>query len=977
MNKYTKLFALLGTAFLLGSCQEDSLLQSEGPLSGNEIRFGATAHFKNGNSSTTRTEYGDIEYKDENGNGFIEVRWSNGDRIDIACPSTAGTNCAEYVVSGFDHGTDENGNNQSGAQSSTATTLTKTGDAGLQWGSSEDNYTFYSVYPSFNTIKSHLQGIMPDAELNNLGVSKEGTLAGYLSQIQDAAPASVDNARNNPTTQKDEKTNEVKNGYVIKPNMDFAYMVAKTPNVSYGNDVSLSFESIVTALEFQIFAPDVVGEDVGNITVTGFALSDPNNGDISGPFSYDYNTEAYATPDGGAANGHSLVQMNILGTDGEGVTITKDQYVDVTFFLLPRADEQTYGTLDLTVFYKVGNSTQVKTATLNKGIAPRTKTYIKNIKLPKITNVDASSWWSAIPPATLFSQVSIPVASNVFATPTYSNSEYRQEQSKNIAYLWKMGVRGFELCCQTTCRDGSGGLLDSNGSQPGSCQSPAQMVKESLGSEEIVVAEAFTTKTFDSAVQELITLHSQPGYENEPLILLCTYASKDDGYNPYHYVANLMNYFAGLSEDVRNKMIQITTNTTAADLRGGIAVIVRPGNDLRWAYENSEYQEDTWRQDYKPLTDPYTCLNITTYPEEGLTAMIPSHLKGNQNFPEAGKAMLDKVMFIADWGNSSYDMWNRRYGNQYAMEATSYDILQNRDATRKSQYNTIINNGTELLKVENFLFATTADRSSTSADAADVPGGDNYFNDYGSEGTAPWLSTIPEFNFTHTLNNGGTAYVQEWQRVVPADGIASTKIYEGSSGSSNNYSIWAKWPSSIDEKKKAIKDLFNKSVMTKGGTDKNDLYINVLSGYYATTKHIASITPMVESIDMKRGDGKTGLANQGKGGDYKGLAKDLNEYVYNLLTATPGGDGTSLDKVKQQGPWGLVMMSHIGTDGADGYSTKLVDLIMMNNFRFPLAIGSYNDPAQPPVKDPDDGSNGGNNGDGSGSDSGTGSGTGM
>lgn len=965
MNKYTKLFALLGTAFLLGSCQEDSLLQSEGPLSGNEIRFGATAHFKNGNSSTTRTEYGDIE-KDENGNGFIEVRWSKGDRIDIVCPSTAGTNCAEYVVSGFDHGTDENGNNQSGAQSSTATTLTKTGDAGLQWGSSEDNYTFYSVYPSLNTIKGHLQGVMPDTELNNLGVSKEGTLVGYLAQVQDAAPASVDNARNNPTVK------DGKNGYVIKPNMDFAYMVAKTPNVGYGNDVSLRFESIVTALEFQIFAPDVVGETAGNITVTGFALSDPDNGDISGPFSYDYNTVVYATPDNGTASGHSMVQMNILGTDDEGVTITKDQYVDVTFFLLPRADEQIYKTLDLTVFYKVGNSSQVKTATLNKGIAPRTKTYIKNIKLPKITNVNASSWWSAIPPATLFSQVSIPVAGNVYATPTYSSNEYRQEQTKNIADLWKMGVRGFELCCQTTCKNNSSDFLVSgNPSKEGENQSPAQMLKESLGSEEIVVAEAFTTKTFDSAVQELITLHSQPGYENEPLILLCTYSAKDDGYNPYHYVANLMNYFAGLSKDVRDKMIQITSNTTAADLRGGIAVIVRPGNDMRWAYENLTHQEDTRWEDYTPLTNPYTCLNITTYPKEGLTAMIPSHLKGNQEFPQAGKDMLDKVMFIADWGNSSYDMWNRRYGNMYAMEATSYDKL---DATRKSEYNKIINNGTELLKVENFLFATTNDRSSTSADDADVSGGDNYFNDYGSGRTAPWLSTIPEFNFTHTLSNGGTAYVQEWQRVVPAGGIASTRIYAGSSGSSNNYSIWAKWPSSIDEKKKAIKDLFNKSVMTKGGTEKNDLYINVLSGYYATTKHNPSITPMEESINMKRGDNKTGLSLQGKGGDYKGLAKDLNEYVYNLLTATPGGDGTSLDKVKQQGPWGLVVMNHIGTDGAGGYSAKLVDLIMMNNFRFPLAIGSYNEPAPPTVKDPDDGNNGGNNGDGDGSGSGSGSG---
>ena len=918
MNKYTKLFALLGTAFLLGSCQEDSLLQSEGPLSGNEIRFGATAHFKNGNSSTTRTEYGDIE-KDENGNGFIEVRWSNGDRIDIACPSTAGTNCAEYVVSGFDHGTDANGNNQSGAQSSTATTLTKTGDAGLQWGSSEDNYTFYSVYPSLNTIKSHLQGVMPDAELNNLGVSKEGKLAGYLAQVQDAAPASVDNARNNPTV-KDGKT-----GYVIKPNMDLAYMVAKTPNVGYGNDVSLSFESIVTALEFQIFAPDVVGETAGNITVTGFALSDPDNGDICGHFNYDYNTDEYATPDEGAASGHSLVQMNILGTDGEGITITKDQYVDVTFFLLPRADEQIYGTLDLTVFYKVGISSQVKTATLNKGIAPRTKTYIKNIKLPKITNINASSWWSAIPPATLFSQVSIPVAGNVFATPTHISNEYKQEQTKTISDLWKMGVRGFELCCQTTC--------DANLKQ-----SPAQMVKESLGSEAIVVAEDFTDITFGSAVQELITLHSQPGYENEPLILLCTYSAKDDGYNPYNYTANLMNYFAGLSEDVRNKMVQITTNTIAADLRGGIAVVVRPGNDLRWAYETNEYRASS----YRALTNPYTILGITTYPQEGLTAKIPSHLKGNQDFPDAGKAMLDKVMFIADWGNSSYDMWNRRYGTQYAMEATSYDILQKNDANRKSQYDKIINNGTGLLKAENFLLGSQNNHNNTYAWSGDID--DNNFDYYGQGYTAPWNTTIPEFNFEHKLNTSETdkAFVQEWQRVVKED-IEATKIASGGVWyllGDSRYSIWTRWKASLDEKKEAIKDLFNKSVMTKGGTSTNNLYINVLSGYYATTKHTASITPIIEDVSTSQGNSDK-LTAQGKGGDYRGLAADLNEYVYRLLTETPNGNDDSKDRLKQQGPWGLVMMNHIGTDGAYGYSTKLVDLIMMNNFRFPLAVGSY------------------------------------
>lgn len=956
MNKYSKLFALLGTAFLLGSCQEDSLLQSEGPLSGNEIRFGATAHFKNGNSSTTRTEYGDIE-KDENGNGFIEVRWSNGDRIDIACPSTAGTNCAEYVVSGFDHGTDKDGNNQSGAQNSTATTLTKTGDTGLQWGSSEDDYTFYSVYPSLNTIKSHLQGVMPDAELNNLGVSKEGTLAGYLAQIQDAAPASVDNALKKPTTQKDDKTGEVKTGYVIKPNMDFAYMVAKTPNVGYGNDVNLSFKSIVTALEFQIFAPDVVGETAGDITVTGFALSDPNNGDICGPFSYDYNTEKYATPDKGAASGHSLVQMNILGTEGEGVTIKKGQFVDVTFFLLPRADEQTYKTLDLTVFYKVGISSQVKTATLNRAIAPRTKTYIKNIKLPQITNVNASSWWSALPPATLFSQVSIPVAGNVYATSKYNNSRFYQQQSKTISQLWSMGVRGFELCCKSA-------LVDRD--------SPEGILKKNLGDEYILVAEKPTSVQFKTAVTELINLHSTEGYENEPLVLLCTYVSAGDGYNPYNYVANLLNYFATLDEEIQEKFVRLTTSTTAGDLRGKIAVIIRPGDDLRWLYETNTYNGGSVE-----LTDPYTQLDIQEY-KEGLTAQIYSALntKTEEEFP--GKNILGKTMIISDWGASSYDMWNRRYGVQYGMDETSYKKLT---SARKNELAKL---GISTMFMESYLYASNRDRDADTY-AWSGQNDDNNFNNFGgaesvvvpSYGAASASTDIAEFNFEHSMSNGGKAFVQEWQRVVPDGGIPATKLHSGGINfiGDSRYSIWVKWPGSTTEKKEAIKDLFNKSVVTKG-TAGNDLYINMLSGYYATTDHAPSITPITESITTSRGT-KNDFTEQGKGGDYAALATELNQYVYELLTATPGGDGSSRAKLKQQGPWGLVVMDHIGTDGDDGYSTKLVDLIMMNNFRFPLAVGSYEEPAPPTVKDPDNGNNGGNNGDGSGSDSSEGPGEGS
>lgn len=917
MNKYTKILTLMGATFLAVSCQDDFEMRHPLAQPGDDILFGAKAYFENGNTNSgqVRTEYGDIV-----GNQ-IEVRWANGDRLDISCPDAVGAanSVAEYMVSGFNHGT-----NSATADTSNAQVLTKTGPAGLQWGVEKDEYTFYAVYPSLGQIKEHLQGVLSEQEINKLSVNKNGKLNGYLPTIQD------------PIAIPDHKVQKGgKNGYVINPDMSLAYMVAKQ-DVDYGTPVSMNFSSIVTALEFQIVAGAVTGTQQ-NITITGLALADANGSDICGPFSYDYNTGAYSTPDSGAVSGHSQIHMDF----GAGFTVAAGEFVDATFFLLPKANADVtndyYKNLALTVFYKVAGSSQVKTARMTQGVKPRTKTYIKNVTLPSINNVNASSWWSAIPPATLFSQVSIPVAGNVFATPTYSSSEYRQEQTKTIADLWKMGVRGFELCCQTTC-DASLG------------QSPEKMLQESLGSEAIVVAEDFTSKTFDSAVQELITLHTQPGYENEPLILLCTYASKNDGYNPYSYTANLMNYFASLSDTVRNKMVQITSNTTAADLRGGIAVVVRPGNDLRWAYETQNYTAGTGNR-YKVLTNPYTILGITTtYPQEGLTAKIPSHLKENENFPKAGKDMLDKVMFIADWGNSSYDMWNRRYGNKYAMEATSYDKL---DETRKSHIHTIYNNGNELLKVENFLYGTNKEYNASSYTwSGDAD--DNNFDYFGQGYTAPWNTTIPEFNFEHNLNTSETdkAFVQEWQRVVKED-IDSTRIGQDRDwlfAYYNERSAWVSWKSSLDEKKEAIKDLFNKSVMTKGGSTTNDLYINVLSGYYATTAHTPSITPIIENV--KNNNGTISISNQGKGGDYRGLAKDLNEYVYNLLTETPNGNDDSKDRLKQQGPWGLVMMNHIGTDGDNGYSTKLVDLIMMNNFRFPLAVATNKEEDTPPVVTP-------------------------
>ena len=93
----------------------------------------------------------------------------------------------------------------------------------------------------------------------------------------------------------------------------------------------------------------------------------------------------------------------------------------------------------------------------------------------------------------------------------------------------------------------------------------------------------------------------------------------------------------------------------------------------------------------------------------------------------------------------------------------------------------------------------------------------------------------------------------------------------------------------------------------------------------------------------------------GKGGDYLALANDLNSYTYNLLSAKPGSGGDSLD---QEGPWGLVVMDHIG---ASTDSEKLVNLILRNNFKFILAT----------KPDGTSGDEGGQGGEGSGSEGGS------
>lgn len=905
MKRYIKLYALLAMALFVGSCEDEldfgrDNIKSTTPttiVSGGEIFFGASAAKKD-----TRTIYGNpFDTNEDEKNDKIELKWVVDDKVQIASPESAGVanGVAEYKVTGVTNST-------SGNRPSTAT-LERTGAAGLQWKNVNEGaeYNFYAVYPSVNQLKRSI----PASVADTCGLTADGKLAGYL-----------------PNTQTVNRIDRTVRDYVFEPNMDYAYMVAKEAykipeldadgNPIDGQDASidLNFSSVVTALKFTI-KPGEIGltnenenEGISTIKVTDLTLYSEKGAELCGAFKCDFSNAKPTFETNNAYSGFSQVAMK-LGEDG--CTLSNESgSITTTFFLLPIEGGYTKGDLMLRIHYYVDDVPQYMTARLGVDIPVSQMTYINNLTMkPLKGSVEGSAWLSALNSNIYVSQVSIPVAGNVFANSVYGAPNNNHQQSMMLDELWNMGVRGFEIVTQS-----------------------AASLTGDLGACKVVVAEhqcdpsgTENDYTFHRAFKELVGMLKQN--PNETLVILASYMAVNDGYNPYAYVSNLFNYldrcvkegddyYLGLTQ---NDFVQLKSSTTVGEIQGKIVIVVRPGDDERWGYEKKTKKGGFLNlQDVDNPASPYSPnnLELTEYPTDGLTKKIADELGGNSWY--------GKVMCVWDWGTASYDVWDRRYGSAYTRAAAFNDLA--------------ISNGiegiTEKKQIEKYLYASNKSTATIGtvigsfAHSGDEK--DNNFNNYGADPTE--IPAFSEFNYSHDLSNGGTAYVQEWMRVIPDGGVGECVASEGSR-TSNYRSLWVKWPSSIKDKKDAIKALFEKSVMTKGGSEKNDLYINVLSGYYATNGIDVSIYPFKNTYSAANGD--LTLSNMGKGGNFQGLAYDLNTYVYNLLSATPGTD----KGLSQEGPWGLVIMDHIGnpTTGNEDKSKALVNLIMMNNFRFPLA----------------------------------------
>ena len=881
MSKYIKFYALVGATLLLGACQEDLGLNTSVPVPGDEIVFGANAYFENGEPQT-RTEYGDIV-----GNQ-IEVRWSEKDRLDIGCPQSAGPRTvAEYQVATASISGETSGSIAENSYSNTLVRLSE--GAGLQWSTAPE-HKFYAVYPSSKWIGEKLTTQISAEEISALGLTlgeNTATLKGYIPVVQ--------NPINTPTLE----TVGGKKGYVVEPDMTYAYMTAMESVDNVGS-VGLIFESQVTALQFQILPGDFATNTSGEINIVAVNLYSANSNNIAGHFTYDYASETF-TDDNEIGDGHEKITMSFTSANNsKGIEMTKNgaEFIDVTFFLMPNnlGYNENNGDLKLTVMYTVNDNPRVNTATLIKEIEPKKKYFFKNIKMPTINDVTGSTWFSALNPKTYVSQVSIPVAGNAFSYG-YSGDkpEFFKTQVMDYQKLWGIGVRGFEF--------------KTSASPDGTLKNEKVVCK---GGEHGSV-------TFGDAFEYIFDILQNPLYKNETAVIIATYQSYSGdvpgvGYNPQNYLNCLAKYLSdfceerGISATRDQYFTKLESNSCVGDIRGKIAIIVRPGDD--------EYLYSTF--------------------------------KGSYSIGEDWDAY---VSVVNDWG-TGVDQWDKRLGDTYGTQGV-YN-MEGKTAAETSLPWGVSQTNTE--------FVAPGEWSNNSYQHDDSNS---------SAGDITILSNKGQKGYYRKLNGEiDKVYMQCWERISPTAGYYNTSKRSRIPWSTNYVYLYMYWPESYKEKCIMAADVFEKAIETKGKVE-NPLYINSLASYFITSKEPTSTYPyddMTLDISYAIGSDVT-FDNQGAGGDWKSAAANLNYDMYQYLVSRDTESGPlGLVMMNYLGASesdfsGFTNIKNITAKQASEASTALPRLIMMNNFLFPLSTN-------PEWTDPDEnngntgGNTGGNNGGG-------------
>ncbi|MDD6829189.1 MAG: hypothetical protein PUD74_05335 [Bacteroidales bacterium] len=511
MKSRNILIASLAALFLASSCSDvmesDEIVKAN---PGDEVVFGAAL-------PATKTVYGE-----ETSTGF-PIYWVNGDKVRVASPQCmSGRNTAEYAVA------------VESADQNYATSLTKTGDTGVQWGE-DKTADFYSIYPSSTSTALNVNGEGVTTTLHVGATQFASTTVNGTSYY--AQPAEMGNV----------------------------VMYAKTAGAKRGEPVGLHYKPFSTVLEFEINAPsNNTGTQKSEITVQSLTLTAPAGTTIAGDFSFNFDGPSITPVATGGSNSITLHFLN--NNQYTTVLSTTKTTLKAKMCLMPISGNLAGWKIEVNT--SAGTFSKTLTETDKDGkktdlIAGQ----VHKIKLPTLNYASQEwvysldKWIPTLPDYTniYLSELSLPGA-------WYAGSDEAYQATSNITDLWNAGVRAFAVECRT------------NSSWPDG--TPESLCISGTGRKP-TLGDYYHNGTNITTVLDGIKT-ALASHQDEYAVLVLSYADGGEGghraKDHAYFLQGVANALSGYTDIVYSG--PITKNTTINDVKGKLIVKVNIDKNL-------------------------------------------------------------------------------------------------------------------------------------------------------------------------------------------------------------------------------------------------------------------------------------------------------------------------------------------------------------------------------------------------------------
>ena len=545
MKTYRFYIMTLALTFLFAGCSEDELTKGPGAKVGDEVQFGLSL-----SNLDTRTIYGEENIDSKT----FPIYWVNGDKVRVASPQClSGRNSAEYEIA------------VESATQSYATSMTKTGDAGVQWGNAA-TADFYSIYPSSASTE--------------LKVSGEGV----------TTKLHVDATQFASTSTKKNGTSEY--FYAQPAEMGNVVMYAKSTAKKTDPAVELRYTPFSTVLEFEINAPDSYsGNQKNQITIQSITLAAPKT--IAGDFTFVFPASSSDSPSVTALTegGSNSITLHFLENNQYTTVLsTTKQTLKAKMCLMPISGVENLAGWTVAVNTNVGTFSK----TLSNQTGELKPGKVHKIKLPKLNYAsqewvyNTANWITSLPDYTniYLSELSLPGAWYAGSTEGVSNGTGYQA-TNNIATLWTAGVRAFAVETKTVTGGRynavpSGVVLSGSGSNSASYltySSGTNSLNPTAGSDGRVYYNGTNISTIIQSVAQQVKL-------DEFGVLVLSYA--DGGESGRRYVDYgawlqlLYDAYNGLGTSVKEKIYQgqVTASTTVKDVLGKLILKINVDENI-------------------------------------------------------------------------------------------------------------------------------------------------------------------------------------------------------------------------------------------------------------------------------------------------------------------------------------------------------------------------------------------------------------